>query len=526
MPTCSRCIATSAECAYVESRRGYRGPKRKHVGQSPHGDAVTSASPNFTFNLLQTLQAPSPTSPLSFTDDTISIDRDSNNEDDSADLFDLYYHFFHAAHPIVIPRRIFLQNYGVLPKHLRQAMKVIGYQFLKMGQQSHLTQAKEILCMPIPDDVFKVQSLLILAIASFARFEREEGGDLLKRAVDVAQKIGLNSANFGEREQPLFRESYRRTWWELYTIVGIVSLIMPFGLKLDIAWSLPLPCHCEEYNNGQTSLTKTPQEMLDRFLAEGSFSWSSFAYKVEAVRILVNIIDLSNDLFVSQSQVDAAATSIASFWMSLPVNKREVICRSGKTDEVLFCAHMLISLGSICLHLPRSGMPGIRHFKTICATNRAGIVAENAASHKSAAIKAASKLARLMSTGDATKSHTPCFSCAIAFATAVQLPAYLEEDELSEMQLYKEQIQLAVSMLQEISEIWPIASVVRTQIAQYAREVMGSSLPALNRSLRLESAPTVTDAILGNQEWLHNLLQGADSGMEALIFQSESELLT
>lgn len=527
MPTCSRCNATSAECAYVESRRGYRGPKRKHVEQSQNGDAITSSatSSNFTFNLLQNLQAPSPASPLSFTDDTISTDRDSINDDESAHLFDLYYHFFHPAHPIVIPRRIFLQNYGVLPKHLRQTMKVISYQFLKTDVQFHLTQAKEMLSTSKSDDAFTVQSLLILAISSFARFEREEGGDLLKRAVNIAQMIGLNNANYGEREDELFRESYRRTWWELYTIVGIVSLIMPFGLKLDMAWTLPLPCHCEEYNNGQISLTKTPQEMLDRFLAEGSFLWSSFAYKVEAVRILTNIIELSNDLFVSQSQVDAAATSIASFWMSLPVNKRDVICRSGKADEVLFCAHMLINLSSICLHLPRSGMPGIRHFRTICATNRAGIVAENAASHKAAAITAASKLTRLMSTGETTKSHTPCFSCAIAFATAVQLPAYLEEDGVSEMQLYKEQIQLAVSTLQEISEIWPIASVVRVQIAQYAREVMGSSLP-LSRSLRLESAPTVTDAILGNQEWLQDLLQGADSGMEALIFQNESELPT
>ncbi|KAJ2957755.1 hypothetical protein NQZ79_g6613 [Umbelopsis isabellina] len=524
MPTCTRCNATSAECAYVESRRGYRGPKRKQAEHLHTDDAITSSRPSFTFKLLQNLQAPSPASPVSFTDDTISIDRGFTNDDESDHLFDLYYHFFHVAHPIVIPRRIFLQNQGVLPEHLRQAMKVIGYQFSKTDLKSHLTKVKEMLFSSLPDDAFKVQSLLILAIAYFARFEREEGGDLLKRAVSIAQKIGLNLANYGEREQALYRESYRRTWWELYTIVGIVSLIMPFGLKLDIAWNLPLPCHCEEYNNGQTSRTKTPQEMLDRFLAEESFSWSSFAYKVEAVRILINIIDLSNDLFVPKSQVDAAATSIASFWMSLPVNKRDVICRSGKTDEVLYCAHMLISLGSICLHLPRSGMPGIRHFKTICATNRASIIAENAASHKADAIKAASKLTRLMSTGETTKSHTPCFACAIAFATAVQLPAYLEEDEVSDMQLYKEQIQLAVSTLHEISEIWPIASVVRAQIAQYAREVMGSSLPTLNRSLRLESAPTITDAILGNQEWLQDLLQGTDSGMEALLFQNEGEL--
>lgn len=520
MPVCTRCSSTGTECVYVESRRGYRGPKRKQLEQPQNRDAATTNGSDFTFNLLQNLQVPLPPAPLSFTDDTISIDRDFSDDDEGAYLFDLYYHFFHTAHPIVIPRRIYLQDHGILPKHLRQVMRVIGYHFTTTDPEPYLTQAKEILDSQIPDNAFKVQSLLILAIASFARFEREGGGSLLTQAVNIAQKISLNDANFGVGEQALLRESYRRTWWELYTIVGIVSLIMPFGLKLDIAWNLPLPCHCEEYNNGQTSQTKTLQEMQNRFLAEGSFSWSSFAYKVEAIRILTNIIDLGNDSFISQSQIDAAATSIASFWMSLPANKRDVICRSGKTDEVLFCAHMLISLGSICLHLPRSGMQGIRHFKTSCWTDRASIAAENTASHKAAAIKAASKLTRLMSTGESTKTHTPCFACAIAFATAVQLPAYLEEIETSEAQLFKEQIQLAVSTLRQIGEIWPIAYVVRAQVAQYARGVIGQPLPAINRSLYLESAPTVTDAMLGNQEWLQELLQGTDSGMEALIFQN------
>jgi hypothetical protein len=526
MPVCTRCNSTSIECVYVESRRGYRGPKTKQLEQSQNRNGATSGSPNLEFNLVQSLQASLPAAPLSFTDDTISIDRDSAGDDESTYLLDLYYHFFHTAHPIVIPRHIYLQNQRILPKHVRQVMRVVGYHFSKTDPEPYLTQAKEILDSQITDNAFKVQSLLILAITSFARFEREEGGNLLKRAINIAQTIGLNNANYGEGEEALFRESYRRTWWELYTIVGIVSLIMPISLKLDMAWNLPLPCHCEEYNNGQLSQTKTPQEMQGRFLAEGNFAWSSFAYKVEATRILTNIINLSNDSFASQSQIDAAATSIASYWLSLPTNKRDVVCRAGKTDEVLFCAHMLISLGSICLHLPRSGMQGIRHFKTICDTSRASIVTENTASHKAAAIKAASKLTRLMSIGETTKSHTPCFACAVAFATAVQLPAYLEENEISEMQLYKEQIQLAVSTLQDIGEIWPIASVVRTQIAQYAREVIGSSLPAPNRTLRLESAPMVADAILGNQEWLQDLLLGADAGMEGLIFQNGGELPT
>ncbi|KAI9281004.1 hypothetical protein BC943DRAFT_363206 [Umbelopsis sp. AD052] len=514
IPICTRCSSTGNECVYVESRRGYRGPKRKHLEQPSIGHAAPG--PDFTFDLLQNL--PVPTASLSYTDDTISIDRESSDDGESTYLIDLYYQFFHPAHPIVIPPRIYLQDHGVIPKHLSKAMRAVGCHFTTKNPEPYLHEAKEILASSEPDDAFKVQALLILAITSFARFERESGGNMLTQAVHVAQKIGLNDAHYGLGEQALLKESYRRTWWELYTIVGIVSLIMPFGLKVDIAWNLPLPCHCEEYNNGQTSPTKTLQDMQHRFLAEESFSWSSFSYKVEAIRILTNIIDLSGDPFTSQSQVDAAAISIASFWMDLPVSKRDVICRSGKTDEVLFCAHMLMSLSSICLHLPRSGMQSIQHFKTSCWTDKVRKVDENTASHKAAAIKAASRLTRLMSSGQSTKTHTPCFACAIAFATAVQLPAYMEENEPFVAQMLKEQVQLAISTLRQIGETWPIASVVRSQVAQYAREVIGKPVVPVNRPLTLESAPTAADPILGNQEWLQELLQGTQ--MDDLMFQS------
>lgn len=518
IPVCTRCSSAGTDCVYVESRRGYRGPKRKHPEQPPIGDTTASEGSDFTFDLLQNLQLPISAATLSFTDETISIDRESSDDDESTYLIDLYYQFFHTAHPIVIPRRIYMQDYHTIPKHLSKAMQVVGCHFTTMNPEPLLKGAKVILDSKAPDDAFKVQSLLILAIVSFARFEREGGGILLTQAVNVAKKIGLDDVNYGLGEQALLRESYRRTWWELYAIVGIVSFIMPFGLKLDIAWNLPLPCHCEEYNNGQASQTKTLQEMQHRFLEEGSFSWSSFSYKIEAVRILTNIIDLSSDPMASESQVDAASISIASYWMALPVSKRDVICRFGKTDEVLFCAHMLISLGSICLHLPRSGMQSIRHFKTSCWSDRARTVDENAESHKASAIKAASRLTRLMSTGDSIKTRTPCFACAIAYATAVQLPAYKEENEPSAAQMLKEQIQLAISTLRQIGETWPIANVVRSQVAQYAREVIGKPILPVNRHMILESAPAATDPMLGNQEWLQELLQGTQ--MEDLMFQN------
>ena len=68
--------------------------------------------------------------------------------------------------------------------------------------------------------------------------------------------------------------------------------------------------------------------------------------------------------------------------------------------------------------------------------------------------------------------HTPCFTCAISKATMVHLPAYTLETSLSAASAIKERLQLAVSALTTMGEVWPMAKMVKVQVSAYAREML------------------------------------------------------
>jgi hypothetical protein len=54
----------------------------------------------------------------------------------------------------------------------------------------------------------------------------------------------------------------------------------------------------------------------------------------------------------------------------------------------------------------------------------------------------------------------------------VQLPAYTLETSLAAASAIKERLQLAVSALTTMGEVWPMAKMVKVQVSQYAREVL------------------------------------------------------
>ncbi len=63
------------------------------------------------------------------------------------------------------------------------------------------------------------------------------------------------------------------------------------------------------------------EEIQQSFQAESSFKWSSFAYRIEAMRILSIILDITNDS--TSSRCDAANASISSYLLSLSAEKCE-----------------------------------------------------------------------------------------------------------------------------------------------------------------------------------------------------------
>ncbi|KEF52666.1 uncharacterized protein A1O9_11083 [Exophiala aquamarina CBS 119918] len=462
--------------------------------------------------------------PTSSSDETHSVPMLGYDDSDTEYPIDVYYRYIHPAHPFLLPRRLFLQNRSIFPDHLKNAMCFIASHHLANGSSEVYEMKSNFIFDPtIPDDGFKVQSLILVTLVSYARFERDKGTRALTTAIDLALRLGLNSSDFAIGQDSVFQESWRRTWWELYTITGLISLIAGLNLRLSQPPQMKLPTHCEEYETGQGFHVKTVQDMQQRFTEETNFKWSSFAYRIEAMRILSNVLELAMS---PQPQADAVNASISSFLLSLPEEKREGMKDDGETDEVMSCALMIVHLASICLHLPRSSLAGIRGFKTVCGNDRGKVVAEESKVHHRAALRSAKALSDLITSRTTLRTLSPCFSCAIAFAAAVQLAECLL-NKSPQAQILKEYVQLELSALNVLGETWPIALVVRSQLAQFSREVLGYRIqpPATEENCQeAMSSQMASDPTISDEPWLQDLIsEDLDFSADGFLFAGPNQ---
>jgi hypothetical protein len=528
LPTCVRCAESGLSCVFVQSRRGYRGDRKKASlldSTAPSGSLQGSIPSTVQRNLLLTGETLFSASqgPTSSSGETQSVPMTGYDDVDGEYPIDVYYQYIHPAHPFVLPRRVYLQNRAILPDHLKNAMCFIASHHISTASsEAYEMKINHIFGPTVPEDGFKVQSLILITLASYARFERDKGTRALTAAIDLALKIGLNSSDFAASQDSVFQESWRRTWWELYTITGLISLIAGLNLRLSQPLQMKLPTHCEEYETEQRFHVKTVQDMQQRFTAETNFKWSSFAYRIEAMRILSSVLDMAAS---PHPQADAANASISSFLLSLPEEKREGVKDDGETDEVMSCALMIVHLASICLHLPRSSLAGIRGFKTVCGNDRGKVVAEESKVHHRAALRSAKALSDLISSRTTLRTLSPCFSCAIAFAAAVQLAECLL-NKSPQSQHLKEYVQLELSALNVLGETWPIALVVRSQLAQFSREVLGYRIQPPPEdacpdpmSTQMASEPTIPD-----ESWLQDLIsEDMDFSADGFLFAGPNQ---
>ncbi|RSL90269.1 Enniatin synthase, partial [Fusarium oligoseptatum] len=232
----------------------------------------------------------------------------------------------------------------------------------------------------ITNDGFKVQSLILVTLASYARFERDRGNQALSTAIDIAHQIGLDSDAFHQDHEPLFRESWRRTWWELYTISGLISFISGTNIRLSQPVSMTLPCDTEAYDMCQVPRMGDVKEMQQRFRLEAPAQWSSFAYKIESMCILSMVLDANSKGCSSTKQ--SAEAAISSWLLSLPEEKQDSLQPDGEVDEVMSCALMIIHLAGICLHLPQSPLAHVGDFRTVCGNHLGQAISEYPKVHK------------------------------------------------------------------------------------------------------------------------------------------------
>jgi hypothetical protein len=398
-------------------------------------------------------------------------------------LLDAFYTCFYPAHPFVVPPQYYSRDASAIPDYQQNVLRFLGSHFVPSASpDSFRFAALAVMSDGTPDDGHKVQSLLLLSMALFARFEAPQGIEALHRAVTLALSLGMNHKTYGSYHShgnEVIEESWRRTWWNLYAVDGLVSAIDGLGwvsLLRGVASDVPLPCECNDYMECRPSLSdKSIYDLENRMFDESNYSWSSFAYEVEAVRLLHNVLQSrSYDQTYSDAEVEALDASLSGFQLSLPPSKRDLAERDGKVDEVLFAAQMIVHWAIILLHRPRSSLTSLGSpYETVCSQgdlSTAPVLPRTA--HTSKAIRAANEISKMTSLRVPLSVHSPCFTCAISKAAMVHLPAYTLETSLSAASTIKERLRLAVSALNKMGDVWPMAKMVKMQVSQYAREVL------------------------------------------------------
>jgi len=175
----------------------------------------------------------------------------------SKHLLEVYYLHFHAAHPILLPvrhrTRQLIKNY---PQYLVAVMQCIGSQYESMYlSEGYRNAVSHMLASQCKKNGYLVQAMLIFSVTLHAQDWQQQARQMLSSAIEVAVDLGMNRINFASENSmgsPFLEESWRRTWWELYVLDGMLAALhQQSSFKLSgIESDILLPCENSDYSTG------------------------------------------------------------------------------------------------------------------------------------------------------------------------------------------------------------------------------------------------------------------------------------
>ncbi|KAL4779042.1 hypothetical protein BJX76DRAFT_106142 [Aspergillus varians] len=508
MPVCTRCQITTAECQYVRSRRGLRQHSR-NISSQPIDENDFSISTDVLPDWLGDL-SPSDLDidvnrslfpPLqTHTSQEITLPEDrpvallepelATPEMVAYDpIIQLYYQNFHHSHPVIIPRKALSSSICYLiPPPLLSIMRYVGahYHPNPSLQEAYRQEAFNSLSSPILQDGFKVQALLLLAIVDHSHCHEQNAHRLIQMADNLALEIGLNNECFAGNNShghSVLEESWRRTYWELYVVDGLLAAMREqtsFRLYHQPA-NVQLPCAERMYNHD--SVISTGQTLED-IRNDGTLGqdFSTFAYRVGAVQKLGTVLELNRSLECNLgSQIETLEAYLASAFMALPPLHGDGYDSSCQ-DEMVFQAQMTLYLALIYLHHPRSSIRFASfHSNPPTSCTRVKPAEESASEprptqtldlHAHKLLRAADLLSGLATLPSAIHHRSPFFTCALAMCTIVHTAALLVVPGSGKEDALKARIQLSIGALKALGKIWPLSHIVRQQMVDMYQQVV------------------------------------------------------
>lgn len=520
-PICSRCIVSKISCNWTTSRRGCKGiPKKRRKLNADH---QTQPTPDTSTQspLLATAFAHATHDPLGWqshpailtaddpssasgaigvgygvpqvnTGPTIMLTNETltsalrpqrqsrqGTSPSMGHVVNLYYSYFHSAHPILLPRHMYEQHY---PTYLQSVVHFIGSHYsASQSSDSLREQTAAALRDSSQKSAYMVQARLLFAIAIHARGEPSEGQAMLQNAIGMAINLGMHTKDYATLNggsSPCLEESFRRTWYELFVVEGMMSAIhrKPTMKTRSVVQEVFLPCEDSTYTDGVCfSAQSTLAQFTDRHFAEEEVGFSSSCYRIEAVQILSRVLSIVN-IEAHPDEVQAIDNSLAAWSHYLPPEKRDIISNSGEIDELLFQAHMLIHWATILLHMPRSELLSIHPATAdiFCAKGDKQMASTDTKhAHASKATDASKELSNLAALRCQVHKHTPFFICALVIASVVQLAACTLHNCRC-MYQHRDRITLVVGLLKSLGSNWACAGSVLVKIKRIAAKVLKS----------------------------------------------------
>ncbi len=90
-------------------------------------------------------------------------------------------------------------------------------------------------------------------------------------------------------------------------------------------------------------MSHTIEEFDDEPFADDSLAFSSFAYRIAAIRNLGRILQLQHIIFQDDPIIDKIDAYLVNWSLHLPDSKKLSIGSDGHVDEMLFQAQMITS---------------------------------------------------------------------------------------------------------------------------------------------------------------------------------------
>ncbi|KAF7902894.1 hypothetical protein EAF00_002796 [Botryotinia globosa] len=514
MPSCSRCQEDDKPCFYAKSRRGMRDKNATRIKHSTKehirdrykvddqaGYSTSARSHAWNSSGESWTGAASDTSP---SPSSSSSRLNSIKPMDSKRLTDLYYNFFHKAHPYIVPKPHLLSRLESDPDSLNNLMLVM--QYIGSLYAPDLPSAdfraiavNQLDLVNLPQTGFSVQTLLLLAIAVHAEDERQQARAILDRSICMALELGINHRAFAEMERdPVLAESWRRTFWGLYVLDGVFSGIACASsfILSAIETQVDLPCEDYEYESGRIPRPRTLSDYDSRDFEDEIPVFSSFTYLIDLVRIIGTILSING---ITGKNLEPAVTNadamLVNWKLHLPVEKQGVVDKHEEVDELLFQAQNLLQTLLVVIHRPLSRLYHSPLEKISgCAPpppTSPPTGNEDLARwlHTKKTIEAAQTAMNLYALPSPILLHTPLGICGITKATLANLSAcaYVytnREDDRergvnfersSEWKMARDRIRLGLGATKVLAGVWEGARGTERELKTIARGVFANS---------------------------------------------------